>query len=250
MTYPERLAAIGIEFVNPFTTAKEHQLLRCLQCTHEWIATPISKLQNFKKHGKTGCPICTNSEKYSAQRSAFLSKLEDIPHIDILSEYDGNQTFNGVEGTKVKFRNNICGHEFESYPNYIINQKTDCPVCGEEERVAQLSARNLANRFYDDPEQWLGYKSMVVSTTRKTYLAHKADINPLNLPIGKCGVEGAYQVDHIVSKAIGFKLGIPPELLSHPSNLQMLPWEENLAHKDKHKGVIPEVLKEFFADRG
>lgn len=249
MTYEQRLQDIGIKLLQPYTKAKEHHQVQCATCDHKWLSTPLANLQSHRKYGSNGCPQCNESRRQDTlqiKRMAFLAKLEAIPHIVVLSDYDGSQGFKG-KGAKVKFCNNICGHEFETYPAYIINQKTDCPVCGEEERVAQLSARNLANRFYDDPTQWMGYKSIVVSMTRKTYLANKHIINPHNHPIGKCGTDGAYQVDHIVSKAIGFQLGISPELLSHHTNLQMLPWEENLAHKDKFKGEVPDALKEYFS---
>ena len=252
MTYEQRLKAIGISLLQSYTKSKEHHQVQCDICNHKWSSTPLANLQSHRKYGTNGCPNCNEARKQATikeQRQTFLSKLDNIPHIELLSEYDGAQAFQSKEA-KVKFRNNICGHEFETYPAYIVNQKTDCPICGKEERIARLSARNLANRFYTDPTQWMGYKSIVVSMTRKTYLANKHIINPHNHPIGKCGTDGAYQVDHIVSKAIGFKLGIPPELLSHHTNLQMLPWEENLAHKDKFKGDVPEVLKEYFTDGG
>ena len=44
---------------------------------------------------------------------------------------------------------------------------------------------------------------------------------------GRCGVPGAYQIDHMVSIEEGFQSGIPVEEIAHISNLQMLPWEDN-----------------------
>ncbi|MHA2254230.1 MAG: hypothetical protein ACXAD7_28035 [Candidatus Kariarchaeaceae archaeon] len=50
---------------------------------------------------------------------------------------------------------------------------------------------------------------------------------------GRMGVEGAYQIDHIISVDEGFKKGIPAEKIGHISNIQILPWEENLRKSNK-----------------
>ena len=49
---------------------------------------------------------------------------------------------------------------------------------------------------------------------------------------GRCGVKGAYQIDHIIPIQYGFMNNIPPEKLASPINLQFISWEDN--HK---KGV-------------
>lgn len=43
-----------------------------------------------------------------------------------------------------------------------------------------------------------------------------------------CGVEGGYQLDHIISIKEGFEKNIAPEIIGAPGNLQMLPWRDNL----------------------
>lgn len=50
---------------------------------------------------------------------------------------------------------------------------------------------------------------------------------------GRCGVKGAYQIDHIVTVEYGFLNDIPPEKIADPKNLRFIPWEENLARKKK-----------------
>lgn len=45
--------------------------------------------------------------------------------------------------------------------------------------------------------------------------------------IGLCGVEGAYQLDHIMPKRYGFENGIPPEQIGDIQNLQIIPWLDN-----------------------
>ncbi len=45
---------------------------------------------------------------------------------------------------------------------------------------------------------------------------------------GRAGVQGAYQLDHVVSISEGFLQGIDPKYIGCLSNLQFIPWEENL----------------------
>jgi len=52
---------------------------------------------------------------------------------------------------------------------------------------------------------------------------------------GRCGVEGAYQLDHIQSIDWGWKNNIPAEEIAKFSNLRMLPWKENLLKSSKHR---------------
>ena len=50
---------------------------------------------------------------------------------------------------------------------------------------------------------------------------------------GKCGVEGAFQLDHIYPVSKGYENNIPPEELAKMDNLQMLPWKMNLLKSNK-----------------
>jgi hypothetical protein len=45
---------------------------------------------------------------------------------------------------------------------------------------------------------------------------------------GKMGKNGAYQIDHIIDIKFGFDNNIPEEKIADLSNLQFIPWEENI----------------------
>jgi hypothetical protein len=44
---------------------------------------------------------------------------------------------------------------------------------------------------------------------------------------GRCGVDGAYQLDHIKSINWGWENGIPAETIAEWDNLRMIPWKDN-----------------------
>lgn len=62
---------------------------------------------------------------------------------------------------------------------------------------------------------------------------------------GLCGVDGAYQLDHIIPIQYGFDNNIPPEIIGHIDNLQFIPWEENNAKRDKLLKEIPNGIDRF-----
>jgi hypothetical protein len=81
-------------------------------------------------------------------------------------------------------------------------------------------------------EYWDFYNK-VVWATEKTYVDHKEDINPDNHPRTLAGVDGGYQLDHIVSIDYGWKNKMTVEELSCKENLQMLSWQDNRNKSNK-----------------
>ena len=51
--------------------------------------------------------------------------------------------------------------------------------------------------------------------------------------IGKSGITGAYQLDHIIPIKYGFDNNICPSVIGHIDNLQIIPWKENRSKWDK-----------------
>ena len=86
----------------------------------------------------------------------------------------------------------------------------------------------------DDPAYFdiKKYRNRVSARTRRVYRENKEELNPFNLPLGKCGIEGAHQIDHIISVREGFEKRIPVEIISAKENLRIIPWLENLRKYD------------------
>jgi hypothetical protein len=71
------------------------------------------------------------------------------------------------------------------------------------------------------------YQKKVRELTRQTYNMNSNLLNPNDYPFGKMGVEGAYQLDHIISVNYGYENGIEPEIISGINNLRVIPWRVN-----------------------
>lgn len=82
---------------------------------------------------------------------------------------------------------------------------------------SQIKTTEHYNREYQK------YKGLVWSETNRQplYLLENFDKR------GKSGVDGAYQIDHVISIKYGFDNKINPNIIGNIKNLQMLPWKEN-----------------------
>ena len=90
-------------------------------------------------------------------------------------------------------------------------------------RLPNMSGENHP-RWNPNKDEFALYRSKVAAITRLQ------DINLLehsDKPRGLCGVDGAYQLDHIISVKCGFDNNISPEIIGAIGNLQFLPWKEN-----------------------
>lgn len=255
-TYPDKLREIGIELLEDFCGSKKHHLMKCLFCDHTWTATPISKLQNYKKHGKCGCPECTTKDRENRIQKKRHENLELLHQrgLEILSDYDGRYADYGkVVGENlpimVTVRNKNCGHTFTASSKNLLTRNVKCPECAVTYRTNILNehVKRKHDRWAQTATEWQKYKSAVVSLSRKNYLQHKEEINPNNLPRGKAGTEGAYHLDHIVPIRWCFEHSVPEHICAHPTNLQMIPWRMNVGKRDSLKEdlPVPLVLQEY-----
>ena len=105
-----------------------------------------------------------------------------------------------------------------------------------------MSRSNVARllRVYDikrqlNIPQYQKYVRKVRYLSETNYAKYKEIINPDDYPRTLCGVDGGYQLDHILGVRECFDKGISIEECASLQNLQMIPWKENL-QKRKMKG--------------
>jgi len=247
-TYPDKLRTIGISLLEDFKGAKKHHLMECDICYYEFSATPISKLQNYKKHKMVGCPRCTNKLKYEIAREQNIQFILN-KGFEILSDWDGRRYDNKTDHTFVKVKNTKCDHTFTSRAINLLTRDVNCPICNKEEKIKTLNAstKQRSEQWQETATEWQQYRNTVHNLTRITYTEHHQVINPTQLPRGKAGEDGAYHLDHIVPVRWCFEHKVPEEICAHNTNLQMLGWRENVGSRDKLKeGIdVPLILKHY-----
>lgn len=85
-------------------------------------------------------------------------------------------------------------------------------------------------RWNPNKKEFAKYKAEVVSITRNQPIE---TLKNFEKPRGLCGVEGAYQLDHLISIKEGFEKQIPAHIIGNLSNLRFIPWEQNRQKSDK-----------------
>lgn len=252
LPYEHELRKIGIELGEPFKRAKDQHLLICTHCGNKWTATPVSKLQAFKKHKHNGCPECA---KKRVETRLAVSRSQNIQAVvnkglEILSPWDGrNATGAECRPLPVTVRHTGCGHTFTSNAVNLLRTDVTCAVCGVAERAKHLTqtSTDRSVEWQKTATEWKLYKSAVTKLTKQLYRHHKAQINPGNLPTGRAGTEGAYHIDHIVPIRYCYNNNIPAEVCAHVDNLQMLGWRENVGSRDKLKATVPAIFTQYIA---
>jgi len=78
------------------------------------------------------------------------------------------------------------------------------------------------------------YSRNVHGLSQEVYNKNIDIINPQRHPRTLCGVEGGWQLDHIVPIKECFERGLTVEEASNINNLRMLPWRENLMRQYKN----------------
>ena len=90
----------------------------------------------------------------------------------------------------------------------------------------------------DQQTNWIIYEGVVDRITRESWVYHNSKINPDNLPRGR-----EYELDHKYSKHQGFLNNVPPEVIGHYSNLQMIPRHSNRKKYNKCSVTIDELYE-------
>jgi hypothetical protein len=85
---------------------------------------------------------------------------------------------------------------------------------------------------------WEAYENRVDRITRDSWVYHQTIINPMGLLRGK-----EYELDHKFSKHRGFLNNIPPEVIGHHTNLQLIPRYSNRKKYNKCSITLEELFR-------
>lgn len=116
-----------------------------------------------------------------------------------------------------------CMHLCEIYRNKISSAQKKSWDSGERKPVD----------LKEHVPEFIRYRNKVHRLSDIVYNENIDIINPHRYPRTLAGVDGGWQLDHIVEIKFGFENNIPPEVLAEVENLRMLPWKDNLARNRK-----------------
>ena len=150
-------------------------------------------------------------------------------------------------GSYAKCKNSSCDETvwvIPSQPEKYCSR--DCTyTCAEyRDKLSSIDKSYMQTETYsiskqkEDVSEYRRYANKVHKLSDKVYNENIDTINPDRHPRTLAGVEGGWQLDHIIEVRFGFDNGIPFVILCDPSNLRMLPWKENIARNKKDPTLI------------
>ena len=97
-------------------------------------------------------------------------------------------------------------------------------------RTNNVAKKGLGSRKIRNPliREYTRYARKVHHLSHQTYLKNIDLINPDRYTRTLCGVDGGWQLDHIIPIKECFEKGLSIEEASAVTNLRMLPWKNNL----------------------
>lgn len=128
-----------------------------------------------------------------------------------------------------------CKVEFDRSLQLLMKSENHlCYYCAKKEVGNKIKGNQwgfTSNKYGENHPRWNTNKSEFSKYKAEVYrITRTQDITLLehyDKPRGRCGVEGAYQLDHIISIKFGFDNSIDPDIIGNISNLQFIPWKLN-----------------------
>jgi hypothetical protein len=129
--------------------------------------------------------------------------------------------------------------KIEAYlEKYGVDNPSRSPIV-----LAKIATARINNGEWTDPslkDPWRRYCDLVTSLTNKSFRDHYYKINPDRLPRNR-----ENHLDHIFSKAEGFRNGVPPEIIAHWTNLQMLPASKNQSKMTQCGKTLEQLYEDY-----
>ena len=188
---------------------------KCTKCYRNEISTTLKEKYekgefNFvprnKEREKTllkpfkrNCPDCGNEMSYVREETLNAS-IKKNTVCNSCSTYKYNKTFNDIIKPEHTLQMRATKAGFENFDEYKLRYPKK-----------QFYKREVWRLTYQNPLDTLEHWELR----------------------GRCGVEGAYQLDHIKSINWGWENGIEPEVIAEWDNLKMIPWKTNLLKSSK-----------------
>lgn len=195
----------------------------CDKCGNHYEVLSATVLDNPKR-----VDICEDCSQYAGRLASIKCAVSpDAIKKRADTQRETNKTTSGQSMLKSR------GIKFSDWYNSLSDE--------EREFHANKNRNNLPKvKFGEDHHNWnpnkteyAKYRTLVYRETRKHKSLYSTWENFDKL--GRCGVDGAYQLDHIIPIKHGFDNNISPSVIGHVSNLQIIPWEENRSKWDKYE---------------
>jgi hypothetical protein len=210
--------------------------LRCVekitQCTGF-----INKAQSTRDANTTSEERKAHMKKMSKNGNAILKKLHNDP------DWLVNKSKNISEAVEKRgghsgSNNPMFGrtHKQSTKRKQAVKAQNRDPKCYEQGTDTKIKNGSATPKHLKSA--WDLYREKVENITIKNWKKHYNKINPNNLPRGQ-----QYELDHKFSKTEGFLNNVPPEVIGHYANLELIPKNQNRSKRTKCSITLTELYE-------
>jgi len=187
------------------------------------------------------CPSCGSDIEYSGKSKRWNIQLADRKKTKCINCQNINQKpwnlgIPMTEESKQKNREIKLGKPIHSEEYKLwLKENSITKLKGEKSLVIKkiLETKNITYSDYiKNYKNFLEYEKKVYLITYQQPVDILKNSEKLR---GRCGVENAYQLDHIISIKEGYEKSISPEVIGNIKNLQFIPWQENIKKSINYK---------------
>jgi len=227
----------------------------CLLCGGQAHYISFNSKQRRCVEKISQCP--GHAKKAEASRQKNMTKEQRRAHMKMMSER-GNAVLKELHNDPVwlanksgKISNAIerrGGHLGENNPMFNRKHKQSAkrkqstkaqnrdPKCYEQGTITKI--QNGICTPKELKTEWELYIEQVTNFTTRNWKKYQSIINPNNLPRGQL-----YELDHKFSKTEGFINEVPPEVIGHYANLELIPKNKNRSKRTKCSITLAELYE-------
>jgi len=229
----------------------------CPDCNDVIYYTDIGNYTKSLKHNYQ-CRKCYNNRIYTCpnpnNNPKCKNKRNKRAKVCVSCKHYGRKL---SEDTKLKISNGTKG---ENSPNFgkIYTEKEKKhlsnklkefrkinPVSDKTKEKMSISAKKHWQPIIEQNKLKMPEKKRYYNDVRRITRQQPIHLLENYNKIGLAGISGAYHVDHMVSKKVGFDNNIDPNIIGNIVNLQIIPWLENVSKIEKCSISIEQLLEKY-----
>lgn len=210
---------------------------------------------------KRNCPDCGSEIEYTNKRSWYNAKrrnssCKSCANLKISEtakrkikngeKWGGDRSAEREINMDRPYKRNcpMCGEEMEYVSKYKRDKSEEnevvcnsCSAIKYEKGIAfrkstndEIKKMRASKAGYDSWEEYVEkYPEKEMYRREVWKYTYRNDLELLDNweKRGRCGVDGAFQLDHIISIQEGYENNISPDKIGSMDNLRMIPWKEN-----------------------
>jgi len=186
---------------------------------------------NWLKSWKKGN---SNNEHIINRNKTILEKYDNLEEYNKHIQKNIKQTC--LEKYGVEYVTQIDSHKEKR--KKTLKEKYGTETYNNPNKTKETRINNGTQINDDFINDFLSYKKIATNRTMTMYRNNTKLINPNNL---KRGIK-SYHVDHKFSLKQAYLMGLPIEIVTHPTNLEMIYYKDNLTKQDNCSITIEELL--------